>query len=283
MLPQEPWRSRASELRAEVRIPPKDPNAGSVCQNAQAALETLLTARKLRKQAEADQQRLNRQRLKWERLCDAPLSEETLSDRGTQITHDTSTFWQRHSFGRSSRRTAPPPPQTTLRPRGKVCIELFRRSPAHVDDSVRAVLNETQTSTHRLQTEIPNDFLTQASFDWSDPYTVAYNSGLAASCREEKWAHQRQMAQLETEETHKITYGFDDEDDEDDGLLKESEHFGFSVAGGGASLAGHILALYDGGATAKELERPKNVLPLYFYIFYITRNLKFHNFTCNKF
>lgn len=246
MRAQEPQRSRASELRADVRIAPKDPAAGKGCQSAQAALEALVAARKLRKQAEADQQRLCRHQQKWEKLCEAPFEEQSPDACGVC---SPATFWQRHSFGRSSRRTVPQPVQLTHRPRDKVCMEMFRRSPVHANDAIKSVIEKPSAKPNELRADSAKDFLLEASFDWSDPCTLAYNSGLAGSCRQEKWAYQRQLfAELET--PSKTTFGFDEEDMI---LMRESQALD-RVAGGGVNLAKHVLALKDDGAAVEEFK-----------------------------
>lgn len=76
MLPPEPQRSRASELKAELRIPKaKDQRTDQTeSKDAQLALEALLSARKLRKQSEADRQRLLRQRQRWDKVCENALN-----------------------------------------------------------------------------------------------------------------------------------------------------------------------------------------------------------------
>ena len=289
MLPPEPQRSRASELKAELRIPKaKDQRDQNEAKDAQLALEALLSARKLRKQSEADRQRLLRQRQRWDKVCENALNGVNSSKSTDQTESEpraemplgvtgATTFWQRHAFGRLSRRTTPctvnintvsamlscpehPGAQETQRTQGtrpgeKSCREMFRRAPAHTTDAVKAVLAEKTPKAAQLlneQAEMPQDFVEmEGSFDWSSPYALAYNSASAEASRQEKWEQQRRLphrlARERTERTE-ITYGYDEEDVK---LMKASQRLDHE-AGGGFVIARRILALKEQGATWRE-------------------------------
>ena len=290
MLPPEPQRSRASELKAELRIPKaKDQRTDQTeSKDAQLALEALLSARKLRKQSEADRQRLLRQRQRWDKVCENALNgvngakstDQTESEPRAEIplgVTGATTFWQRHAFGRLSRRTTPctvnintvsamlsypehPAAQGTQRNQGtrpgeKSCREMFRRAPAHTTDAVKAVLAEKTPKAAQLlneQAEMLQDFVEmEGSFDWSSPYALAYNSASAEVSRQEKWEQQRRLPQRlarERTERTEITYGYDEEDVK---LMKASQRLNHE-AGGGFVIARRILALKEQGATWQE-------------------------------
>lgn len=330
MLPPEPQRSRASELKAEVRIPKakaakdqkdqkdqipqtfqtdkdekdetdqKDPDQNESTA-AQLALEALLSARKLRKQSEADRQRLLRQRQRWDKVCENALNTSLNGVNSSKSTAQTecrehvesgepraevplgvtgaTTFWQRHAFGRLSRRTTPctvntntvsamlsypleqehPDSQGTqrtqrtgTRPGEKSCREMFRRAPAHTTDAVKAVLAVKTPKAAQLvneQAEMLQDFVEmEGSFDWSSPYALAYNSASAEVSRQEKWEQKRRLPQRREAERTEITYGYDDEDVK---LMKASQRLDHE-AGGGLGIARRILALKEQGATWQE-------------------------------
>lgn len=119
----------------------------------------------------------------------------------------------------------------------------------HANDAIKSVIEKPSAKPNELRADSAKDFLLEASFDWSDPCTLAYNSGLAGSCRQEKWAYQRQLfAELET--PSKTTFGFDEEDMI---LMRESQALD-RVAGGGVNLAKHVLALKDDGAAVEEFK-----------------------------
>ena len=251
MLPPEPGRSRASELKAEVRIPAKE---SFESKDAQVALDALLSARKMRKQSEADQQRLCRQRLRWEKVCEEALNMSN-SNQEDPMQTGAATFWQRHAFGRLSRRTPLPPASPSSRKPvpNKSCREMFRRAPAHTTDAVKAVLAErtpkaAQSSNEQAQ-EFHNFIELEGSFDWSSPYTLAYNSASADLARQEKWEQSRSRhTQTERIERTEMTYGYDEEDVK---LMKSSQRLEHE-AGGGLGIARRILALKEQGAPWQE-------------------------------
>lgn len=227
MLPPEPDRSRAAELLTEVRIPRKSDES-----RGPAAL-ALLSARRMRREKEADEQRLCRQRQRWEQLC----SQDTNDNQKGPA------FWKRHNFGRSTCRmfahhlaTSDPMNMKS----SKVCREVARRAPAHANDAVKAVLEPpniaacslTNGDTCRRQASGE-----EISIDWNDPFTMAYNA-MASTCRGEKWQHRRKLSEEAEAVKPEMSFGFDAEDLR---LLKHSEELE-SCAGGGVNLARHILA-----------------------------------------
>ena len=234
MLPPEPSRSRASELRAELHLPPATGSSSS--SRARGAAEVLLSARQV-------------QRLLHE---EGKKSVDGVGDLAAG-TGGTGSFWQRHAFGRSSRRTAAYYPQEGRRRVGeKWCCEMFRRAPAHTEDAIKAVLAEKvpkAPQTRKEQADVPKDLVqNDGTFDWSSPYSLAYNSAGADLAREEKWQQQKCFPQLLEGKATEITYGYDVEDVK---LMKESRRLDH-MAGGGLAVAHRILALKNLGVPAEE-------------------------------
>ena len=230
MLPPEPDRSRAAELLTEVRIPKKSDES-----RGEAAFLSL-SARRIRREKEADEQR-RRQRQRWEQLS------QDRNESQTGASGASGAFWKRHNFGRSTCRMfahhlAQSDPMSIES--STVCREIARRAPAHANDAVKVILEPSDIPPCVL----PNGETCrrpasgeEISFDWNDPFTMAYNA-MASTCRGEKWQHRRKLSEEAEAAKPEMTFGFDAEDLS---LLKDSEKLE-GCAGGGVNLARHIFA-----------------------------------------
>eukprot|EP00930_Biecheleria_cincta_P032670 TRINITY_DN22657_c0_g1_i2.p1 TRINITY_DN22657_c0_g1~~TRINITY_DN22657_c0_g1_i2.p1 ORF type:complete len:473 (-),score=88.14 TRINITY_DN22657_c0_g1_i2:65-1483(-) len=260
MLPPEPPRSRAVELAREQRVPFKDPWAGACPRQASDTLKQVLSARRARHQEAAELERKRRyNRLAVERVLkdlESPhVSREDRSyirerehvDETPLSLRCSGTFWQRHGFGRLTRRGEKAEPTVKLSSYMSVQAashEMARRAPAHVEDTIQAVLRGP------VEVNGPESFPPaallgdQAYFrayeehlDWQEPLPAGQPSVTVSSHRQQKWDLQKQKMPADGIDPVGHVYGFDIEE----AAITDAAHALEDVAGGGVGVASQIL------------------------------------------
>eukprot|EP00931_Biecheleriopsis_adriatica_P061727 TRINITY_DN37132_c0_g1_i1.p1 TRINITY_DN37132_c0_g1~~TRINITY_DN37132_c0_g1_i1.p1 ORF type:complete len:497 (-),score=127.76 TRINITY_DN37132_c0_g1_i1:46-1536(-) len=266
-LPPEPRRSRAAEVAREEGIAFRNAEAPA-SSRTRTALEDVLEARRVRRAKEQEQQR----RLHRERALEVAVAKAITPRRSdhhvpahevmiASLEQGSHTFWQRHGFGRLSRRrvqglaadeTLSPVAKPSYKASWDAAQDMARRAPAHVNDAIQAVLEgpggteAPKFATPRLKP--PKGELYFDSYevpgDWTDPQVAGFNSMTAGAHRQHKWEHQHQyfpMALKDEAARVEHVFGFDEEDAMmASGALKLE-----AAAGGGAGIAKRLLSTQD--------------------------------------
>ncbi|CAE7213880.1 unnamed protein product [Symbiodinium natans] len=245
--PHEYDRSRGAELCSNVRIPRKFEDAEVENKHrARELLDRALQNRRDRKQQEATQQRQHRQRVLLDQLCNKCFTKELAADPVPG-----ETFWKRHAFSARARHHVEDPRESvhvSVR-KSQLYRELARRAPAHVDDSIRAVLGDEamrdEPSAHPARSFVGIESEAfEVSYDLREPYVMAYNSASAGIQRQEKWSSHGELARSVKFPKVRVRHGHD----ETELKMANSAEILDNLAGGGAGIAHKILDLRERGA-----------------------------------